>query len=401
MNIAQLVSAPTTSGPGVHVLELSKQLRLLGHRVTIVARPGSWIAEQALRLQFDVIQSDQFRVPPTEMMRLGRELRRRKIDVLHTHMSRAHVMGVLLRYWCSLPCVATAHNQKVQLHWPFNNQVIATSRSTQQFQGRWNLVPRSRMQTIYCPLRQSDRPVSYREVQSVRRQFGDRDPFQPRKLIGVVGEISYEKGHSYLIDAFARILRQDPATQLVVVGNNREDYVNKMRVRAQRLGIAHRISWAGYRGDIDRVMAAFDVYVCPSLRESLPLTVLEAMSACRPVVSTGVGGLPEIIKDGETGLVVPIRDPSAIARSVFRVLQDPQLAHRLSNNAKRLTDREFDPEKQTAKIEQLYLRLTQAGTQQDPRRFQRRYLSDRRPHPTFDGAPDWGHPLPPDMKVAG
>lgn len=375
LNILQMVSAPTTSGPGVHVLELSKQLRQIGHRVTIVARPGSWIAEQAGLLDFDLILSDQHRMPPQEILRLGREIHRREIDVLHTHMSRAHVMGVLLRYWCSVPCIATAHNQKFQLHWPFNDFVISTSRSTERFQRLYNAVPQRRIQTIYCPLRHQARPIVFRDLQKVRRQFGDRDPQNPRRIIGVVGEISYEKGHRFLLEGFAKVHQRHPDTLLVVVGNNREDYVLKMRDYAKELGIAEDIAWAGYRGDIEHVMRAFDIYVCPSLRESLPLTVLEAMAAARPVVSTNVGGLPEIMVHEETGLVIPPKDSDAIASSVLRLLDSPQFAMEMGNRALGLTQREFDREQQTRKIEQLYLDLARVGTEHDPRRFRRRLLS--------------------------
>ena len=288
-------------------------------------------------------------------------------------------MGVLLRYWCNIPCVATAHNQKWQFHWPLNDFVISTSRSTEQFQRHWNLVRKPRIRTIYCPLRHYDRPVNYRQLQTVRRQFGDRDPSRPKKLIGVVGEISYEKGHRYLVDAFAEIHRQDPSTHLVVVGNNREDYVNLMRKRAAELGVGQNIAWAGYRGDIQYVMQALDVYVCPSLRESLPLTVLEAMSASRPIVSTDVGGLPEIMTDRVTGLVIPPKDVSAIRDRVLELLGDQELAIRLGMAARDLTEREFNRQQQGEKIESLYYQVSKAGTEADPRRFQRRQLNHTLP----------------------
>ncbi|GEM_PF-697088 len=375
LHVMQLVSAVTTSGPSVHAFELSKQLTQMGHRVTIVARPGSWIADQAKSGRFDLILSNQHRFPPTEILRLGREVVNREVDILHTHMSRAHTMGVLLRYWCNVPCVATAHCQKIQLHWPLNNFVISTSRSTERFQRGLNFVSKSKIDTLYCPVRQSDRPISYQGIQKIRRQFGDRDPKSPSKLIGVVGEISHAKGHQYLMDAFYEIAKLDPAARLVIVGNNRESYVKKMQQMAIRLGIEQRVCWAGYRGDIENVMRAFDVYVCASLRESLPLTLIEAMVAGRPIVATDVGGISEIIEHQNTGLLIKPARVDLLVQNICRLLQDPDLCQRLGARAMEVTQQKFDPETQFNKIENLYYRLTKVGSQSDERRFSRPLLS--------------------------
>lgn len=364
----QLISAPTTSGPSVHALQLSKYLQDLGHEITIVARPGSWIAQQAADAKMKLILSHQHRFPPQEIWRLGREIRQRKIDILHTHMSRAHLMGVLLRFGCGVPCIATAHCQKMQVHWPLNNFVIATSRSTERFQRFLNLVPRSKIETIYCPLPHSPQAYRLQDLQIIRRQFGDRDPNHPQKLIGVVGEISRAKGHRHLLDAFQKIARQRSDVRLVVVGNNRQSYVEYLRRLSAKQGIAERIHWAGYRGDIPAVMQALDLYVCPSLRESLPLTLIEAMSAAKPVIATAVGGIPEIVRHQATGLLIRPAHVTQLSDSITQLLDDPNLCHRLGQAAFQEINRQFDIASQMGKIEQVYFRLCQHQTLPVPER---------------------------------
>lgn len=371
LRIMQLVSSPTTSGPCVHVLELSRQLREEGHEVTIVARPHSWVADEARRANFPTILSDMQRFPPAELWRLRKEVLDRGSQILHTHMSRAHFMGVLLRGLCQVPCVATAHCRKIQAHWVLNNHVIATSRDTEQFHRRYNLVPQRNLSTIYCPAPGRRSPArdantltsgttgSLYDARSVRQwriQWGC-SPTEPTAVIGVVGEISPAKGQSDLIAALQHLHAAGRQVRLVVVGNHRREYVWELQRQARDAGVGSLIHWAGFCSHVPQLMTALDVYVCPSHSESLPLTILEAMAAARPVVATAVGGIPEIIRPRETGLLVPPHDPTALAQAIATVLDQPALANRLGQAAQALVAAEFSLAKQTAKVIALYRHL--------------------------------------------
>ncbi len=365
LRIMQLVSSPTTSGPCVHVLELSHLLRQLGHQITIVALPSSWIAKAAVRLGFDTITSHQYRFPPNEIWKLRQAIKERKIDVLHTHMSRAHFLGVLLRGLCQVPCIATAHCRKIQAHWMWNNHVIATSRDTERFHRRYNLVSPDRISTIYSPTPRrryepevsEERPFSPSAIATLRAQWECRPgPSQPA-VLGVVGEISLAKGQLFLLQALQQLLAAGRSVRLVVIGNHRESYVAELKKQARALGIADAIHWAGFCDRIPLAMAALDIYVCPSLSESLPLTLLEAMTAAKPIVATQVGGIPEIIQDQHTGLLVPPKDSQALASSIARLLDHPDLSQRLGQQARQKTQQEFDPVQQTLKVLRIYERF--------------------------------------------
>lgn len=369
LRIMQLVSSPTTSGPCVYVLELSRQLRELGHEVTLVARPNSWVAEESRRASFPTILSNQHRFPPSELWRLRSEVNDRGIQLLHTHMSRAHFMGVLLRGLCQVPCVATAHCRKIQAHWSLNNHVIATSRDTEQFHRRYNLVPQRNISTIYCPAPQrllSDQPTNAtlsaahdslydaRLVRQWRQQWGCS---ANESMIGVVGEISPAKGQRDLLQAVRILHAAGRPVRLVVVGNHRREYVWELQRQARDLGIGSLVHWAGFSRQVPQLMTALDVYACPSLSESLPLTILEAMSAARPVVATSVGGIPEIIQHRKTGLLVRPSDPAALALAIAEILDRPALAARLGQAAQALVQQEFSPRTQTSKVINLYRQL--------------------------------------------
>jgi len=355
----QMVSAATTSGPSVYVLELSQQLRKLGHHVTIVARPQSWVAAEAQRLNFSTWLSRQERFPPEQIWHLRDVVRSEQIDVIHTHMSRAHFMGVLLRGLCGTPCIATAHCRKIQAHWLLNHHVIATSRDTERFHRRYNWVPKNRISTIYSPaphrqdLEGKGPRYDLRSIQALRAAWGCSSAPE-RPLVGVVGEISPAKGQLHLLQAVALLRRAGREVQVVIIGNHRQDYVQQLQKNARDWGIGHLLHWPGFCDNIPLAMQALDVYVCPSLSESLPLTLLEAMAASKPIIATSVGGIPEIILERHTGLLVPPRDAGALAAALTEVLDSPQLAQRLGQRAWQKLQADFDSQRQTQQIEKIY-----------------------------------------------
>ena len=154
------------------------------------------------------------------------------------------------------------------------------------------------------------------------------------------------------------------ATLLVVGEGSRRDALEEL---AADLGIADRVVFTGRRDDVPAVTAALDIAVLPSYREALGLTVLEAMALSRPVVASDVGGIPEMIEDGRTGLLVPPRDPAALAAAIIRLLRDHPLADTLARNGHDMVHERFCIELMVRAVEAIYdegarsLRLTEVA----------------------------------------
>jgi glycosyltransferase involved in cell wall biosynthesis len=147
------------------------------------------------------------------------------------------------------------------------------------------------------------------------------------QIVGVVARLEPEKGHPTLLEAWPAVLRAVPDAYLLVVGEgSRRDALERL---ARELRIAHRVVFTGRRDDVPAVTAALDVAVLPSYREAQGLTILEAMALSRPVVASNVGGIPEVVEDGRTGLLVPPHDPDALAAAISRLLTDHSYADTL------------------------------------------------------------------------
>jgi glycosyltransferase involved in cell wall biosynthesis len=169
---------------------------------------------------------------------------------------------------------------------------------------------------------------------------GPADP--PR--VGVLASLSHRKGHHVLIRALADVVAAVPEAELVVAGALSETepgYLDGLRGTAERLGVASNVRFLGYVDQPARVYPDLRVFCLPSLEDALPLAILEAMAAGLPVVSTTVGGIPEMVEDGHSGLLVPPGDAPALARALITVLQDPARGRRMGAAGAERVHRQF------------------------------------------------------------
>jgi glycosyltransferase involved in cell wall biosynthesis len=152
------------------------------------------------------------------------------------------------------------------------------------------------------------------------------------KVIGTVARLSPQKALHVLLEALPAVIREVPEVRVLIVGDGSER--PRLEKLADRLGVASCVYFAGNRVDVPDQLLAMDVFVLPSLFEGLPLAILEAMAAGRPVVATAVDGVPEIVKDGVTGFLVSPGNPAQLARALVRLLRDPRTAARFGDAAR-------------------------------------------------------------------
>lgn len=350
MNIMEIVSGRKAGGAVCHCLMLARELARRGHRVTLVCRPNAWIARQLDGEGVEVVESELRRWPTDELRRIAALAGERGIEVVHTHSSRAHSFGVLLRWFSGLPCVATAQSRHLQLHWMLNDRVIAVSETTRRYHRSYNLVRAERMVTIHNFVDYDRFSQAAEETRGAVRASLGVDDASP--LVGIVGNVRPGKGQHRLIWAMPKILAAEPNARLVVVGEaDNAEHAEQVRATADELDVASRIAWTGRHDDPRAVMAALDVLALPSSEARIPLSLLEAMAVGLPVVASDVGGIPECVVPGETGTLVPLGDADALAEAIVALVRDPAMRHRYGEAGRRRVREQFSPERQTASIE--------------------------------------------------
>jgi glycosyltransferase involved in cell wall biosynthesis len=229
------------------------------------------------------------------------------------------------------------------------DRAIAVSASTRDFLVRERHVPAARVRLIWngAPLDEFA-PVAPDVARATRRALGVPDD---ALVVGTIGRLSEQKGHRFLIEATPALLASRPRAHVLVVGDG--DRLDALRAQAAALGVAARVTFAGHRTDVPALLGAIDVFCISSVYEGTPLALFEAMAAGKAIVSTAVDGCREVLADGETGLLVPARDPAALAAALGRALDDPALRASLARHARAASAR-YDIRACVAAMEALY-----------------------------------------------
>lgn len=312
-----------------------------GHAVTVAGRPGGAFVtsehggcavnriELPFRGEWDVFTA----------MRLAEEVKRRGVDILHAHSSHAHTMAVLAR----------------------------------RISGRGKVVVSRRVS--FCPkgnafnrwkYRQPDRIVAVSEhVGDVLREFGAKEPRLvvvhssvdlerlntpplPRASLGVsdsglllvsAGALVGHKDHETLVAAMPKVIQRFPELRLLIAGEG--DLRGRIEEKIAALRLGGYICLLGHRNDVPGLIRAADTYVSSSWSEGLGTSVLEALACGTPVVATVAGGVPEMVKPGETGYLVPNRNPEELATAIIASLENRDSARAMALNGQRLVEEKF------------------------------------------------------------
>lgn len=299
---------------------------------------------------------------PTLLYRSYRYVKDNGFNILESNEYKSHVICFFLKLFTGLPWVAYAHgwtteNVKVKLYHsldkillPRADTVVAVSKSVRE-----RLAPKAaeRAVVIYNAIEPVDEDAA--EAVDVREQFG----VQPDEtLLTVVGRLSPEKGHKDFIEALPMVLEKHPKVRAMLVGDGPDR--EKLEQRVADAGLEDVVIFTGYQGSMPPFYAATDLLVMPSLSEGLPYVALEGMSYGLPMVTTDVGGIPELVQEGVTGYLTPSEQPEAFARAIRRMLDDPEAMKRMGEAGRNITLNHFTPEVRVKQLEALYSKLLES-----------------------------------------
>ena len=360
MRIIQIDRQRGWSGQAQQVFLTARSLHERGHKVLVVCRPASKTGEYAVEEGIEVLYLPikggvGFFVSAVKLISF---LWRNHYDIIHCHGGRDHLLAVMARLLSpGIKVVRTKHNVNpvkggfgalLQYDW-LTHRLTGVSKAACEYL-KLAGVPSSKIQRVY----------SAYDATFVKKQEPDPEALQSLGIgrndlvIGTMGRLdSKSKGIVDLLHAAPIILEKLPHARFLLVGYAVPSIINL----AESLGLRKKIIFAGFRTDIPQILACMDIYVQPSVKEALCSAIIQAMAMGKPVVATRVGGIPELVVDGQTGLLCEAENPENLAQNILKLANQPELRHQMGLRGLERAIKHFSLDHMTDEIENVYRSL--------------------------------------------
>ncbi len=282
------------------------------------------------------------------LWRLIKIIKEYRVDLINTHCPTPDFYGRLAAIYCCRPAVSTFHNIKIwekyprlgplteYLLQPMTTRFIAISNEVKKWALKELRCDPKKITIVYNGINTNYWQHSINKLEK-RRSLGFS---QKEKLLTVVGRLTEQKGHSFLLKAMADVVGKHPGVRLLIIGEG--ELRPQLEQQVTILGLLNKVFFLGKRTDIAEIYGISDLFVLPSLWEGLPLVMLEAMTAGVPVIATAVAGVPEVIDHKKNGLLVPPASPEELSTAICYLLEHPQEAREMATRAKKLVQEQFD-----------------------------------------------------------
>ena len=365
-------------GPAIHAILLTAALNHGEFASTLVA--GTTAPREGDML--DLARSHA--VEPVVLPQLGREIsplddlvalarmvqliRKIRPDIVHTHMAKAGSVGRLAGHLCGVPLIVHTYHGHV-FHGYFNStktrvfltieralglltdRIITVGDGQRQEIARYGIAPLNKLEPIRLGL-ELGQFLHAEQSRGAFRQALQVSASTP--MVGIVARLVPIKAHEVFFAAAQRVLQEMPTARFLVIGDGERRL--DLEALVDQLGLSGNVDFLGWRRDMGNVYADLDVVALTSLNEGSPVALIEALAAARPVISTAVGGVPEVVVDGVTGLTVGANDAAALADGILRLLRDRELGTRLGEAGRRHVYPRYESSRLVDDMRNLYLR---------------------------------------------
>jgi glycosyltransferase involved in cell wall biosynthesis len=357
LRVLQIISSSATSGAEKHVLSLSRLLTQNGHTVEIVCPAGGWLGEQGRHFGIPVFETNMkgsgwFKTTAHVM----RRFREGGFDLAHTHLTRASYFGAIAGGMCGKPAVATVHianrDQIYKRMARRKNRLVAVSNFVRgMLHGRG--IPDKYIDTVYNGTDFTE--FETYDSESVRREFGIPEG---RRLIGLVGRVCREKGHLTMIDAMQGVLESYPNAHLMFVGRVEAHFEEEFKQAVEDAQLADHLTMTGVRHDVPRLLDAFEFTTMPSHQETFGIAAIEAAARKKAVVASRIGGLPEVVRHQQTGLLIDLR-PQELGEAVTYLLDNESERRQMGTLGRLMVEEKFTLRHMVERLEGVYARATE------------------------------------------
>jgi glycosyltransferase involved in cell wall biosynthesis len=355
MRIGYLSESMRWSGGAQQLIWMSDALKNRGHDLTLLVQPGSDLVEAGRKvgLPVELLRMRQdYDVPAA--WRLSKKIKAMGLDLLHAQHSTAHAIGLMAAALSEVPVFCVTR----RVIFPIKTNLFSRLKYlSQRIDGYVAISEAVREELLKVHIRPDHiqvipsvvRPptLDAREGTAVRQEFGIP---MDAPVMTMVSNYSDFKGHEHFIRAAAAVVQAFPQTHFIVAGRDTE----KLQGLVDSLGLTQAVHLARFRTDVPRLLAATTVFVMPSLQEAAGTSLREAMIVGLPCIGSRVGGIPESIEDGKTGLLVSPADPVALGNAMIRLLRAPEEARRMAMDGKAWIEAHFTLAPAAQRMETFY-----------------------------------------------
>ena len=360
-----MIDGLNLGGAEVLLVDLARGLQAADYQVSVGYSTHGPVEKNLLDLGIPITHLPRLgRVDPFLFLGMCRLILREKPDLVHTHLFKSDLHGRLAARLCGVPVViSTVHNNDdwarrfplgrlYGLTGALADRVIAVSDQVREHQIQYAGLAPERITVIENGVDIRRFAGQGEHARALRTEL-NLAPDAP--LIGIIGRLQPQKDHANFLNAAVRIKAAMPAARFLVAGDG--PLRGELEAQSLSLGLGSSIIFCGIRRDIPAVLSALDVLVLSSKWEGLPVTLLEGMAARCPVVSTAVGGVPNVVTNEASALLVPPENSRALAEACLRILEDHELAQALLSAAFEIVKNNFSLDAMTGRTIDLYKEL--------------------------------------------
>jgi glycosyltransferase involved in cell wall biosynthesis len=366
MKVLHLINTLSAGGAELHLLTLCRHLKTRGVEIVVACLKEQIKGSRSLRADFE---AEGFKIVDLEangryefrfLNRLIQLVRSERPDLVHTHLPRADFAFALGRLFCPraawISSVHDIHSESWSARWALPlfdhvwrraDAVIAISHAVKDWLVTEHAVPSDKVSVIHYGIdaeRFVQPPVSFRESCGVNGEL----------VVGSIGRLEPRKGHACLIQGMPEVCKQSPDSMLLIAGADTWDYGKELQSLIDELAVRNKVRLVGFQKDVVSFLHALDVFAFASRAEGFGQVVVEAMAAGKPVVSSKVPPLTEIVADEETGLLVEPDNSRAFAEAIAWLFRHPEEARQMGKRGRERVDKYFSAQRMANQTVTLY-----------------------------------------------
>jgi len=295
-------------------------------------------------------------------------LRYERPHIVHTHTSKAGILGRWSAFFARVPVIV--HTPHGHVFWGYfgrlktgifillekisaliTDRLVVLTEQEKNDHLHFHIAPENKFSEVHSGINLDSFSNTSVDPAAMKKKLTIPEG---NFVVGTTGRLTHIKGHRYLIEAAGKIVSSRPDTTFVFLGDG--ELLDELKNMASISGIEENIKFLGWRQDVAEVMSIFDVFVLPSLNEGMGRVLVEAMALGKPIVASDIGGIPDLVVDGENGYLVPVGDVEVLAARIRTLLDDPGKREKMGNAGQRYADK-YSLEEMMKKIDRLYREL--------------------------------------------